>query len=138
MADLIWPSIDSSGSSVAHGHDGDDTAASCLRRVIESFGTERASEDLIFNNQSLPFLQQVTKSGATYKFIQAVVYTPQEINPIPFVSPTGFLNADRSPFVAHIMTQVQPLHLPVCISCTGAAGHLYCDISALDVGHSVY
>ena len=93
-----------------------DTAASHHRRVIEVFGTERASEDFIFNNQSLPFLQQVTKSGTTYKFIQGVIYTPQEPTPIPFVSPTGFLNADLSPFVAHIQTQVQPpcLTPPLC------------------------
>ena len=91
----------------ASTHDpGSDAAASRLRRVIEVFGTERASEDFVFNNQSLPFLQQVTKSGATYKFIQGVIYTPQETTPIPFVSPTGFLNADLSPFVAHIQTQV--------------------------------
>ena len=95
----------------------------CLCRVIEIFGTERASEDFIFNNQSLPFLEQVTKSGATYKFIQGVIYTPQEPTPIPFVSPTGFLNADLSPFVAHIQTQVHPtprltpllLPLSVCV-----------------------
>ena len=94
---------------------GGDTAASTLRRVIEVFGTERASEDFIFNNQSLPFLQQVTKPGGSYKFIQAVIYTPQEANPVPFVSPTGFLNADLSPFVAHITTQVHPPCLtPLC------------------------
>lgn len=81
-------------------------------QVIEVFGTERASEDFVFNNQSLPFLQQVTKSGATYKFIQGVIYTPQETTPIPFVSPTGFLNADLSPFVAHIQTQNATLFVP--------------------------
>ena len=83
-------------------------------RVIEVFGTERASVDYIFNNQSLPFLTQVTKSGATYKFLQALIYTGQEPTPIPFVSATGFLNADQSPFVAHIMTQVKPVLLVTC------------------------
>jgi len=82
--------------------------------VIEVFGTERASVDYIFNNQSLPFLTQVTKSGATYKFLQALIYTGQEPTPIPFVSATGFLNADQSPFVAHIMTQVQAILLSTC------------------------
>ena len=39
--------------------------------------TEIAEVDYIFGPASMPFLKSVVKSGQTFTFVQAVIYTPQ-------------------------------------------------------------
>lgn len=41
-----------------------------MRRAIETQGTEVAAVTYVFGAESKPFLDVVTKSGATYKFLQ--------------------------------------------------------------------
>lgn len=90
-----------------------------VRRSQEQFLTEIATVNYIFGTYSLPFLNQITKSGATYKFLRALVYTPQEpaATATPFVSTTGLLTGTGSPFVATISTKVPPLLAPAQRHC---------------------
>ena len=41
-----------------------------MRRAIETQGTEVAAVTYVFGAESKPFLDVVTKNGATYKFLQ--------------------------------------------------------------------
>ena len=67
-----------------------------VRRSKEQFVTEIAEVDYIFGPASKPFLEGIVKTGQTFTFVQAVIYTPQ-------VLPSSLCLAWMSLRAAHTM-----------------------------------
>ena len=86
-------------------------------RIKQDLFTAQASAVYIFNQDSRSFLQTVTQSGTTFKFLKAVLILPQEqtatVVPPSVSSATGFLSTDPAqPVIVKLTTKVRPLDPP--------------------------